>query len=168
MNTTKTIILTIAAIIAIAIFLSVINLLLCKIKPQSETDFKIKSAYGIWFAGLFTGSCLTTARIIPFLSEAIDNIYKIGKQAPLYEVAKTTSLFTGLGLIWFLFCYFIAVALSVIVLGTRKDPEEMQLNNTHLFLVKALILVGLIFTLSPALDLLFRMVTPNIPLPFYH
>lgn len=168
MNTTKTITLTIAGIIAVAIMLTLIQFLLRKVKIKSEVDFKIKTAYGIWFACLFVASCLITAKVVSFLGEAIDNIYKMGSPSLALDVAKISSLYIGLGVIWFLLWYFIAKVFSTIIAVNRNEVEEMELNNSYFFLIRGIIVIGLIFCLSPVLDIIFRLVMPNIQLPYFH
>jgi hypothetical protein len=168
MNMTKAVTLTIVGIITIAIMLTIIQLLLRKVKPQAEADFKIKPAYGTWFAGLFVAAAQISFKAVTFLSEAIDNIYKIGSPAMVAEVAKIAALYIGLGVVWFLLWYFVSKVFTTIILGLKKDQEEMSLNNVHFFLIKGTIINVFIFSLSPVLDVIFRMVMPNIQLPFYH
>lgn len=168
MNTTKTITLTIAGMIALAIMLTLIQFLLRKVRLKSEADFRIKPAYGVWFTCLFIAGSLIAERIVTFLSEAIDNIFKMALPNTAFEIAKISSLYIGLGVIWFLLWYFITKVFSTIITGNRNELEEMELNNSHYFLIRGLIAIGFIFCLSPVLDILFRMVMPNIQLPFYH
>jgi hypothetical protein len=168
MNPLKTLSLTLAAIIAIAMLLSVIQLLLKKLKPVSEADSRIRTAYGVWFGGLFVAASLVAAKAIVFLAEAMDNVYKIGAANLIFELVKVSALYVGLSVLWFLLWFFIGKLLTSVMMGTRNDPEEMALNNTGYFLIRGLLVAGLIFCLSPVLDSLFRAVMPNIPLPFYH
>lgn len=168
MNTTKAITLTIVGIIAIAIMLSIIQVLLRKVKLQAEAEFKIKPAYGIWFVSLLIAASLIGAKAITFLGEAVDNIYKMGSQNLGAEIAKIASLYIGLSVVWFLLWYFVSRVFSIIILGLRKEQEEMSLNNIYYFLVRGVLINMFIFCLSPILDVIFRLVMPNIQLPFYH
>ena len=168
MNITKTITLTIAGILMIAMLLSIIQLLLRKLKTDAETDFKWKSSYGIWFTGLFAAATIIISRTIVFLSEAIDNIIKIGSPHQFLEITQISSLYIGLSIAWYLLWYYIAKVFAVIVMGRKNELEEMGLNNVHYFLIRATIFIGIIFSFSFILDLLFRFFMPNIPVPFYH
>ncbi|HEY4194578.1 MAG TPA: hypothetical protein VGM63_03525 [Mucilaginibacter sp.] len=168
MNTVKTTTSAIAGIIVVAILLSVIQFLLRNLRSKSESDFRIKSAYGLWFSSLFIGTCLIAAKVVTFLDEAIDNIYKMNSSNPALAIAKASSLYIGLSVAWFLLWYFIAKVLSTMITGNRKEFEEMELNNTYYFLIRGLIVIGFIFSLSPVLDTIFRVVMPNVQLPFYH
>lgn len=166
MNPIRTIALTLAAIITMAMMLSVIRLLLRKL--PAETDLRIKPAYGIWFGSLFSAACLITAKAIVFLAEAIDNVYKIGAPGLFFELVKTSALYSGLSVLWLLFWFLIAKVFTAVILGVRQETEEMELNNTHYFLIRGLAVIGFVFCLSPVLEIIFRLVMPNVPLPFYH
>lgn len=165
---TKTITLTLAGILMIAMLLSIIQLLLRKPKLHAETDFKWKSAYGVWFTGLFVAATLVISRAVFFLSEAVDHIIKKGSGHQLLEIAKISSLYIGLVIGWYLLWYYITKVMAVILMGVSNEQEEMGLNNVHYFLMRAAIFIGVIFSLSLILDLLFRMFMPNIPAPFFH
>ncbi|WP_448698113.1 hypothetical protein ACFGVR_14930 [Mucilaginibacter sp. AW1-3] len=168
MNPIKMITLTLAAITTTALMLSTIQLLLRQVRSQSENDFRIKSAYGIWFASLAVAAILVSAKSILFLDEAADNLYKIMPVNLYWELAKTASLYMGLSVVWFLLWFFVAKAMAVTTLGMRREAEEMDLNNACYFLIRGLIFIGLVFCLSPVLDMVFRLVLPNVPLTFYH
>ena len=80
MNTSKTITLTIAGLIAIAIVLLIIQLLLKKLKSKSEIDGRLKLSYGIWFVTLCIAGSSVNLKTISVLSEAIDNINNMNIQ----------------------------------------------------------------------------------------
>jgi hypothetical protein len=168
MNPIKTMTLTLTAIITIAMMLTVIQFVLRKLKPRSEADSRIKSAYGIWFGCLLTAAFLISAKAILFLEEAVDNVSKIATTNLFFEIVKTSALYIGLSSVWLLLCLFIAKVLTIVMLGVRQETEEMELNNTCYFLIRGLAVNGLVFCLGPVLDIVFRMVMPNVPLPFYH
>ncbi len=84
------------------------------------------------------------------------------------EIAKIASLYIGLSVIWFLLWYLVSKVFVTIILGIQKEQEEMSLNNVYFFLIKGLIINVFIVSLSPVLEIIFRMVMPNIQLPFYH
>jgi hypothetical protein len=168
MNTTKTIALMLAGIMEMVVMLSVIRLLLRKVKRHAETDFKIKQAYGIWFTGLFLAACMISARTVAYLVEAIDNIQKIGSAGLVTEIIKVSALYIGLGAVWFLLWYFITRVFSAVIFGIRKEEEEMALDNLYYFLLRAALVIGFVFSLSPALDMVFRWFMPNVPVSFIH
>lgn len=58
--------------------------------------------------------------------------------------------------------------MTLYLLLVSNEQEEMGLNNVHYFLMRVAIFIGIIFSLSLVLDLLFRMFMPNIPAPFFH
>ena len=168
MNTSKTIALIIAGLIAIAIVLLIIQLLLKKLKQKSELDGKLKLSYGIWFATLFIAAVLVTVKTMTILSEAIDNIYKMNATNAIVETSKAASLFIGLSAVWFLVWYFIANLLSTLITGNRNEVNEMEADNYAYFLIKGVLIIGFILCLSPIFETLLRAFMPSVQLPFYH
>ena len=168
MNTSKTIALTIAGLVAIAIVLLIIQLLLKKLKPKSEIDGRLKLSYGIWFVTLFIAASIVNSKTISVLSEAIDNIYKMNIPNMLGESAKATSLFIGLGVVWFVVWFYIANLLAVIIVGKRIDSNEMESDNRSYFLIKGFLVIGFMLCLLPIFETLLRVFMPSIEIPFYH
>jgi hypothetical protein len=168
MNITKLLTLFLTGIMTTGIILLVIQLLVRKIKQKSESDLLVKPAYSIWYAGMFLSASLVVFKILVFSGEATDNTLKIAHTGLLLDLSKTVSLFIGIGTAWYLLTYFFAKLFAILLLGLRNEEEEMALGNTHYFLIRAATLIGLAFCLSPILDLIFRMVMPNVQLPFYH
>lgn len=168
MNTSKTIALTISAIIAVAIMLFIIQLLLRKLKPKSEQEDKLNTSYGIWFSSLFIGASIVIGEAISLLSIALDNIYKNTSQNLLIEIVKTTSLFIGISVLWFLLWYFMSNLLSVTIVGKRKSQNEVEVNNISYFLIKGILIIGFIFCLSSVFEIILRNLIPSIQIPFYH
>lgn len=168
MNTSKTVTLTIAGIVAIVIILLIIQLLLRKLKKKSEQEGRIKNSYGVWFATLFAAATITMGRTITILNEAIDNIYKTISTNIIGEVAKTASLFIGLSAVWFIVWYFVSNFLSVTILGNRKDQNEIEADNVSYFLIKGVLIIGFILCLLPVFEIILRTFMPNVQIPFYH
>lgn len=168
MNTPKTISLAIAGLIAIVISLLVIQLLLKKSKSKSETDGKLKTSYGIWFITLFVAISIVNYKMISILSEAIDNIYKMNTSNIIKETAKATSLFIGLGAVWFVVWFYIANVFAIIIVGKRTEVKEMESDNHSYFLVKGILVIGFILSLLPIFETFLKLFMPSVDMPFYH
>ena len=168
MNTSKTIALTLSALVALSVMLLLIQLLTRKLKIIAIQDGRFRNAYGVWVGLLLGGATISVYGTMNILTEAIDRIYKIGLANTAGEVVKTASLFIGFSGGWFLGWYFIAGVLSITMLGNRKDTAEMELNNVSFFLIKGIVLVALILCLSTAFEDLLRIFMPDVATPFYH
>ena len=168
MNTSKTIALTLSALVAVSVMLLLIQLLTGKLKQIAIQDGRFRNAYGVWVGVLLGGAALNVYGTMHILKEAIDSIYKTGPANTTGEVIKTTSIFIGFSAGWFLGWYFIARVLSITMLGKRKDSAEMELNNVSFFLIKGTVLVALILCLSTAFEGLLRLFMPDVATPFYH
>jgi hypothetical protein len=168
MNTSKTIVLTICATITLAISLMVIQLLLRKVKKNAEIDGKLKLCYSVWFITLFVAITINAVKTIGLLSEALDNTYKSNSKSLAFEITKTSSLFIGLSIAWFLVWYFVANFISITIIGKRKVVHEIESDNTSYFLIKGTIVIGFIICLAPVCETILRVFMPSIQLPFYH
>lgn len=168
MDTTKTIILSIAALIALAIIVLIIRVLLRKAKNKNAEDGRIKLSWWIWFAGLFLSGSLITAKAISIFSEAVDNIYKINSTKAILESFKTGSLFIGLSIVWLLLWYFIVNTLSVLITGKRNEANEIDSDNYSFFLVRGILLIGFTICLLPVFEIILRAFIPSVQIPFYH
>ncbi|MBS1750379.1 MAG: hypothetical protein JST63_10785 [Bacteroidetes bacterium] len=168
MNTSKTVILTIAILIALVILIMTIQLLSRKTKNKNSEDGKLKLSYGIWFITFFLSGSLVMSKVVFVLNESIDNIYKTIPTKSLFESFKMGSLFIGLGIVWLLLWYFILNILSVLIMGKRNYVKEIETNNYSYFLVKGIILIGFTICLLPVFEIILREFMPNIQIPFYH
>jgi hypothetical protein len=168
MNTNKTLILTLAGIIAIAITLLIIQLLTKKVQQKSALEGRFKISYGIWFCTLFIAASITMQKAIFILNEALDNIYKLNPTGQFANILKTASLLLGFGAVWLLIWYLVTNILSIVIVGKRLDGNEMEADNYTYFLIKGILLIGFILILSPIFDEVLRAFIPNIQMPFYH
>lgn len=168
MNRTNLITLLITGPVAVTVVLTAINLILRKLRSAGEEDLRMRPAYGIWFCGLLLSALLPQVQVILLLSEATDNILKMNFAAINLEVAKTAILFTGIGVLWFFLLSLVSRGFAVLLVGLRKEGEEMALGNTYYFLVRAVLLLGLTVMMMPALVLVLRGLMPSVSLPFVH
>jgi asparagine N-glycosylation enzyme membrane subunit Stt3 len=168
MNTTKLLILLLAGPVAIILLLTMIRVILRKLRENSEEDFRLKPAYGLYFTGLLIAGLLIQVTAISHLAEAADNIEKLSPGSALTGTAKTAVLFTGLGSLWFLLWFLVTRVFCIGIFGLKKETEEMQLGNTYYFLVRSGLLIGLVLLMSPVLALLLRWLMPGLDGAFIH
>lgn len=168
MNTSKYLAISIAALIAIAMALLVIQLLLFKIKQRANLDAKLKISYGIWFASLFFAYTIINLKTISLLSEGLNNLYKINGGYNYFEITKTISVFIGFAAAWFLLWFYISKVFVVLFTGKRKTFNEMESDNYSYFLIKGILLIGLIVSFMPIYEIILSAFIPSVQIPFYH
>lgn len=168
MNTNKLIILLLSGPVAVVLLLTVIKIILRKLKAGSEEDFRLRPAYGLYFSGMLIAGMLIQLIVIGHIAEAADNIQKNATPSPLTETAKIAVLFTGLGVIWFFLWFLVTGVFTAVLLGIKKEAEEMLLGNTYYFLIKSVLLVGFAILMSPVFALLLRWLMPGISVAFIH
>jgi hypothetical protein len=168
MNISKIITLAIAGLVSISIMLMVVQLLILKLKPKSETDGKIKLSYGIWFSSLFISASIVISKAILVFNEALDNIYKFNAQNTILESAKIASFYIGSAMVWFVAWVYIASFLTKMICGKRINANEIEADNYAYFLIRGMILIGLLLCLIPVFEIMIRLFIPSIEIPFYH
>ena len=168
MNTSKTLLLTIAALVVLLIMLLAIQLLLRNIKNKNTKDGKFKLSFGILFTTLFLAASINASKTINLFAEAIDNIYKTNAQSIVGASAKTGSLFIGVTALWFISWYFIVNMVAVTITGKRSAEKEMDADNYSFFLIRGILLIGFTLCLLPILEIVLRSFMPSVQLPFFH
>jgi len=168
MNTTSEILLIICCIITIAMGIFIVQILLRKLRLKSESETKIKISYGIWIMSLFVAYCINTAKTIEILNEAYDTIMKVNQSDALSKILQTSSVFIGLNILWFIIWYSLSNVLSTILIGKRNIIKEMEQDNISYFLIRGVILVGVIISFLILYESILRVFLPNIKVPFYY
>jgi hypothetical protein len=168
MNTSKSIILTIISLIAIAIVIFVSQLLLSKHRTKASSEGKLNVSFAIKFVSVFIAFSIIMANAIKILGEAVDNIFKSKPQNVMSEIIQVGSLYIGLSTLWFLVWYYISAFLGIAILGNRNEVNEIESDHYSYFLIKGGILLGLVICLSIVFEILLRSFLPNVELPFYH
>ncbi|TKC12765.1 hypothetical protein FA048_03865 [Pedobacter polaris] len=168
MNSLKLITIS-CAIITSFTLLMLINYFLTKnFKSKLNNDGKLKISFAIWYAAMFLAGANIISSIISTIFEVIDNLVKIQPTKFYFELIKAISLVIGIGFIWFMLWFLVIKFLSKIIPIKADENEEMEEDNYGYFLVKGIMLIGLIFSLSPVLSLILRALIPNVEIPFYH
>lgn len=168
MNTLKLFTLPITILVSFILLLLIIHLVLKPFKARLDEEGKLKLSYGIWFASLFLSGANIITSIIRVGQEAADNIYKMQPKQMLVILIKSISSVVGLGFLWLLIWFFAVKFLTRIIVFKGNDEQEMSANNYGYFIVKGVILLGVVFSLSSILELVLRIAVPTIEIPFYH
>ncbi len=167
MDTTKIITLTVIGIIAMAISLTVTQFFLRTAKSKSENEGKINLAYGVLFLTWVVAFSILNLKSLSILNEYTDTIYKTNSVNPLVDITKTSVLFIGLTNVWLILWHFITQAFSLLIAGKRTDVNEIENNHYTYFLMKGIVFIGFIYCLMPVFEMLLRIFSPNIEIPYY-
>jgi hypothetical protein len=167
MDTNKILTLSVVGVLALATSLTITQIFLRKIKSVSEADGKIKSAYAILFLTWMSGFTMLNSKIMTILSEYIDAISKTNPPNPLPEIAKTASIFIGMGSVWLIILHFSTKVFSTLFAGKRNTLIEVENNHFAYFLMRGLIFLGFAYILLPVFEILLRSFLPTFDFPFY-
>ena len=168
MNSSKLIIPALATIVAIMILLFILKVLSRKTNIKNTETGHYKSSFTVWFATLFLSGAIILYKAMNILGECIDIHYKNNPLNALMESIKSGSLYVGLSISWFLLWYYVSNTLSSLSFGKRSLIKEIESDNFNYFLIRGLILIGLIVCLIPLFDIIGRNFMPSVPTPFYH
>ncbi len=168
MNSIKLITLVISVIFSFLLLVFIVYFLTKKFKSKLNNNGKLKISFGIWYAGLFLCGANIISTVINTLSELIDNLVKINPPNFNLQLIKSISLIIGIGFTWFILWFFVVKFLISSIRLKIDEHQEMEDDNFSYFIIKAAMLLGVIFSLSFLLSLVLRTFIPNVEIPFYH
>lgn len=167
MNTGKITTLFLIGLIALAISVTMTQLLTRKEKIKAGNDGKINMAYAILFSSWIIALAMLNFKAVTTLDEFSDLVRKINPEKALTEILKTGVLFIGLTNTWLAIQYYITKVFLWIFTGNRNDSNEVENNNYTYFLMRGVLMVGFIYALMPVFEKLLRLFFPDIEIPFY-
>jgi hypothetical protein len=168
MNTLKLFTLPITILISFVLLLLIIHLILKPFKAKKDEEGNLKLAYGIWFFALFMSGASIVTDVVRLSLEVVDNVIKIRPDQLILVMVRSIASITVLAFLWFLIWFYVVKFLTKIVVYKGSDAQEMSANNYTYFIIKGSILLGIVLSLSSVLELILRLVVPNIEVPFYH
>ncbi len=166
MNTTNLIITATVGIIAIALFVLVIQFLSKKINYEEEG--KLKTAFAVWIGFSITSFAILLSSSLKSISNAIEIIMGTNKEDSTIQVIEKIALFTGFTFMGFVVTFFITQFITAIIFGKRTNSIEIERDNYTYFIIKGMILLALTFSLWTVFENLLRLFSPIVETPFYH
>lgn len=167
MNTIKYISITASILVAYIILLLIIRFFLRHYKVIKDEEENIKKSYATWFFALFISGSGVTYFLINATFEALDLFIRINQEVVLIEIMKIIGSLFLIAFSWYIFWCFVANNSSKWIFK-KSDTESMNSDDFGFFLIKSAILFGTVFGLSPILQMLLKLIMPQIEIPFYH
>jgi hypothetical protein len=168
MDIKKLTILSILTVVSLIISLLIIRIFLKKQRKRSTTGGVIHLAFAVSFIGCIAGATFINIKLITILNELLDISYRLNSKNTLLGIYKNSSFLIGLANVWFVTWYFIAHAVSNLIVPGRNELAEVENNNHAYFLIRAAILTCCIFCSIPILEMLLRPFLPAIEAAVYH
>lgn len=166
MSSIKILSLSIIGILIFIISLTLIKFILKKSKITAEK--KLTLSYSIWIVCLLISFSIIDIKTINVFGETLDIIYKTNLPNPIFEIIRSGAVFTAISCIWFWISYIFNNYITILLLGKRKNSNEMDNDNYLYFLVKGIALISFVSCLFIVFEGLLRTFVPNINTPFYH
>lgn len=159
----------IVAIVATALMLMLINLYTKKQKIKSETDGVLSISYSIWITSIMFSFYMYLKVALELIENSIELIV-LSKtiETTFLTVMEKIIIFTGFTFIFTALTYFTVHNLLKVSIGNRVDSIEVEKENKGYFLIKALILIMLSFSLLTIFQDFLSWFTIKVETPFYH
>lgn len=164
----KTISIIVIIIIGIAINLTIIKFLLSKVYKINDNNPFVSSSFLTELISMFLASLMLFTKSIYAIDETFEIVYKLRLANPFFEVLKATSLYFGLDILWFVAFYFISIPLTSILFENTNQKIEMEKTNYTFFIIKGLILTGLVIASLSLQESVYRSFIPSISTPIFH
>lgn len=157
------------AIVATALMLTAIQFLAKKQKIQIESEQKINISYSIWISSIMITFFMFLKVALVSIENSIELIiYSKTIEATFMTVMEKIIIFTGFSFILTFLSYFIVHNLLKLSIGNYVDSIEMEKDNKGYFIIKALILIMLSFSLLTIFQDFLSWFMIKVETPFYH
>lgn len=152
-------------IVAIALFILVIQFISKKINYEEEG--KLKIAFAVWIGFLTFSFALLLRSCLMATSNAIEVIMGLPKSENALQIIEKVALFVGFTFMWFVIVYLIIQFITAILLGKRNDNIEIDRNNYSYYIIKGIFFLTLTFSLLSVFENFLRLFSPIVNTPFY-
>lgn len=168
MNSLKLISIAIIVITSFILLLLTTNLFTRQYKSRLNSKGKVKLSFAVWYAAIFLSGANIINSSIPLIIQSIDNIIKKNSSHLYQDIMKAISLLLGTAFVWFIAWLFIAKLFTKLIFFKTNELEEMEEDHYSYFIVKAMVLIGIVFSLAPLLSEVLRPLVPSIQTTFYN
>lgn len=165
MDTLNLIITTSVCIVAIALFVLLVQFFSKKINYVDEIN--LKTAFAVWISFLTLSFAIMLSSCLKTISDTIEVLQGISNSDITLQIIEKVALYIGFTFIWFVIIYFITQFIMKILLGKRNDNIEIDRNNYSYYIIKGVFFLTLAFCLLPMFENFLRLFSPIVSTPFY-
>lgn len=159
----------IVAIVATALMLILIIFYTKKQKIKSESDQIFSISYSIWITSIMVSFFMYLKVALDLIENSIELIVSSKTiESTFLTVMEKIIIFSGFTFIFTTLSYFIVHNLLKVTMGNRVDSIELEKENKGYFIIKALILIMLSFSLLTIFQDFLSWFMIKVETPFYH
>lgn len=167
MEAQKLITLFITGLIALAVGTAMIQLLLKKLNLNSKEQ-SLTLSYALFISGLYIAYGLITGKTIQLLVSTLDVLYRANKEHLIWETTKSTAIFLGCGILWFIVGFLLSGFLISVITGKQNIKSAIEDNNYPYILIRCFLFITFIITFNAIIEKFLSLFIPVIDIGFYH
>lgn len=134
-----------------------------------DTNQKVNISYAVWIISIMIAFFLYLKPALELVENSIETIiYSTTIDNTFIAVLQKIMIFTGFTYIFTFLSYFVTDNIAKLLMGNRLETLEMEKENIGFFLIKGILLIGLVFTLTPIFQHFLNWFMPVVNTPFYH
>ena len=157
------------AIVATALMLMAIQFFAKKQKIQIESEHKINISYSIWISSIMITFFMFLKVALVLIENSIELIiYSKTIETTFISVMEKIIIFTGFSFLLTFLSYLTVHKILKLSLGNRVDSIEMEKDNMGYFIIKAVILIMLAFSIVTIFQDFLSWFSIKVETPFYH
>lgn len=160
---------SIVAIIATALMLMLIQFVAKKQNIKSEKDQKNSISYTVWLSSIMIAFFIFLKVALSLIENSIELIiYSKSIENTFISVMQKIAIFSGFTFLFTFLTYYVVHILLIFIIGKRNDGIEMGKENTGYFIIKGIILILFVFSLTTIFEHFLGWFVIKIDTPFYH
>ena len=160
---------SIVAISATGLMLLALQFLAKKQNLQLQTENKISLAYTFWISSIMVAFFMYLKPALAQIENSIEIIiYSKTIDNTFWAVMQKIIIFVGFTFIFTFLSYFIVHNLLNLLLGKRSNKNESSNENIGYFILKGLLLIFLVFSITTIFEHFLGWFMPIVETPFYH
>jgi hypothetical protein len=159
----------VVAIVATALFLMSTRFLAKRQKINTESEGNTNLSYSIWNCSLIFPFFLFLKVALEQTENAIEVIiFTQSIDDTFMQVMQRIAIYTGFTFLFTYMTYYIVNIVMNITMNKRVERIEIEKNNVGYFIIKGIVMILLVFSLTTIFDHFLRWFAPVIETPFYH
>ena len=160
---------SVVAIVSTALMFTAIHFFAKKQNIKSEAEQKISISFSIWISSIMVAFFMFLKVALELIENSIELIiYSKTIETTFMSVMEKIIIFIGFTFMFTFFSYFIVHNLLKLSIGNRVESIEMEKDNKGYFIIKAIILVMLVFSLMSIFQDFLGWFVIKVETPFYH
>ena len=157
------------AVIATVLLLMILQYIVKKKSINLEDESKINTSYTMWLSSILISFFLLLKPALEQIENAIEVIiFTKTIDDTFIQVMKRIAINIGFTYFFTFFAYYTVHNILKFSFGKRIDSIEIEKNNKEYFMIKGILLILLVFSLTTIFQHFLQWFAPSVDTIFYH